>query len=147
MFFGRRTTLKWRRLPLSADELTNITSCLFRHGIRILVRSDEYGENTLATYLESSKGQLAHAVVPDIAQDGASDEAIILVPPFDAVLHTASPFHFQFQDPKKLLDPAIHRTKGILRAIKDKAPSVKRVVITSSFAAIVSTDGHPDVSI
>lgn len=109
------------------------------------VRSVEKGENILAAYPESSKGQLSYVVVPDIAQEGAFDQAIISDPPFDAVLHTASPFHFRFQDPKELLDPAIHGTKGILRAIKDKAPSVKRVVITSSFAAIVSPDEHPDV--
>lgn len=42
-----------------------------------------------------------------------------------------------------LLDPAIEGTKGILRAIKEKAPSVKRVVITSSFAAIVDPKKQP----
>lgn len=109
------------------------------------VRSAEKGEKILAAYPESSKGQLSFVVVPDIAQEGAFDQVVVSEPPFDAVLHTASPFHFRFQDPKELLDPAIHGTKGILLAIKEKAPSVKRVVITSSFAAIVSTDGHPDV--
>lgn len=39
---------------------------------------------------------------------------------------------------KDLLDPAIIGTTGILKAIKKNAPSVKRVVITSSFAAIVN---------
>lgn len=108
------------------------------------VRSAEKGEKILAAYPESSKGQLSYVVVPDIAQEGAFDQVVISDPPFDAVLHTASPFHFRFHDPKELLDPAIHGTKGILRAIKNNAPSVKRVVITSSFAAIVSPDGHPD---
>lgn len=109
------------------------------------VRSTEKGEIILAAYPESAKGQLSYVVVPDIAQDGAFNEVVVSDPPFDAVLHTASPFHFRFQDPKELLDPAIHGTKGILRAIKDKAPSVKRVVVTSSFAAITSPDGHPEV--
>lgn len=64
-------------------------------------------------------------------------------PPFDAVLHTASPFHFRVTDPKKdLLDPAINGTTGILKAIKASAPSVKRVVITSSFASIVNPNKH-----
>ncbi|KAJ5377186.1 ketoreductase [Penicillium cataractarum] len=115
------------------------------HTIVTTVRSAEKGEAILAAYPESSKGQLSYVVVPDIAQEGAFDHVVISDPPFDAVLHTASPFHFRFQDSKELLDPAIHGTKGILRAIKDNAPSVKRVVITSSFAAITSTDGHPDV--
>jgi len=37
-----------------------------------------------------------------------------------------------------LLDPAIIGTTGILKSIKKSAPSVKRVVITSSFAAIIN---------
>lgn len=109
------------------------------------VRCESKGERILELYPESFKGKLSYVVVPDISQEGAFDEAVISEPPFDAVIHTASPFHFRFQDPKELLDPAINGTKGILRAIKDKAHSVKRVVITSSFAAIVSTDEHPEV--
>ncbi|PYH82076.1 ketoreductase [Aspergillus uvarum CBS 121591] len=115
------------------------------HTVVTTVRSAEKGEIILSSYPESSKGQLSYVVVPDIAQEGAFDKVVVSDPPFDAVLHTASPFHFQFQDPKELLDPAIHGTKGILRAIRDKAPSVSRVVITSSFAALVNPDGHPDV--
>lgn len=66
-------------------------------------------------------------------------------PPFEAVLHTASPFHFNVTDPQKdLLDPAIIGTTGILKAIKANAPSVKRVAITSSFAAILSAPKHQD---
>lgn len=38
---------------------------------------------------------------------------------------------------KQLLDPAIIGTTGILKSIKKHAPTVKRVVITSSFAAIL----------
>jgi nucleoside-diphosphate-sugar epimerase len=37
-----------------------------------------------------------------------------------------------------LIDPAVIGTTGILKAIKKSAPSVKRVVITSSFASIVN---------
>jgi nucleoside-diphosphate-sugar epimerase len=36
-----------------------------------------------------------------------------------------------------LLDPAVIGTTGVLSSIKKHAPSVKRVVITSSFASIV----------
>lgn len=65
---------------------------------------------------------------------------MISIPPFDTVIHTASPFHFSVTDTKKdLLDPAINGTTGVLKAIKKSAPSVKRVVITSSFAAIVDS--------
>ena len=37
-----------------------------------------------------------------------------------------------------MLDPAVNGTVGILKAIKANAPSVKRVIVTSSFAAIVN---------
>jgi nucleoside-diphosphate-sugar epimerase len=40
--------------------------------------------------------------------------------------------------PKELLDPAVIGTTGILKSIKKSAPSVKRVVITSSFASIIN---------
>ena len=56
-------------------------------------------------------------------------------------LHTASPFHFNVTDvQKQLLDPAIIGTTGVLKSIKKHAPSIKRVVITSSFAAIINTN-------
>lgn len=73
-------------------------------------------------------------------------QAVKSDPPFDYVLHTASPFHYNVQDPvKDFLDPAIKGTTGILKAIKAYAPTVKRVVITSSFASIVNIKGHPSV--
>lgn len=39
---------------------------------------------------------------------------------------------------KDLIDPAVIGTTGILKAIAKSAPGVKRVVVTSSFAAILS---------
>lgn len=39
-----------------------------------------------------------------------------------------------------MIDPAVIGTTGILKSIKQSAPSVKRVVITSSFAAIIQAD-------
>ena len=38
-----------------------------------------------------------------------------------------------------MLDPAVIGTTGILKAIKARAPTVKRVVVTSSFAAILDS--------
>lgn len=46
---------------------------------------------------------------------------------------------------KDFLDPAIKGTTGILKAIKANAPTVKRVVITSSFASIVNAKQHEKV--
>jgi nucleoside-diphosphate-sugar epimerase len=108
------------------------------------VRSEEKGQKILENHKGIPENKLSYVIVTDIAQDGAFDEAVVSDPPFDAVLHTASPFHFNITDPKKdLLDPAIIGTTGILKAIKAKAPNVKRVAITSSFAAIINPKGHP----
>lgn len=67
-------------------------------------------------------------------------------PPFDFVVHTASPYHFNIQDPvRDFLDPAIKGTTGILKSIERFAPSIRRVVITSSSAAIINPGNHPKV--
>lgn len=109
------------------------------------VRSDAKGQSILKAHPKVPKERLSYVLVEDIAKEGAFDEAVKSTPPFEAVLHTASPFHFNVTDPKKdLLDPAIIGTTGILKAIKANAPSVKRVAITSSFAAILSAPKHAD---
>lgn len=46
---------------------------------------------------------------------------------------------------KDFLDPAIKGTTGILKAVKAYAPTVKRVVVTSSFAAIINPFNHAKV--
>ncbi|HJU81974.1 MAG TPA: NAD-dependent epimerase/dehydratase family protein [Acidimicrobiia bacterium] len=52
------------------------------------------------------------------------------------VIHTASPYVLHVGDPQRdLIDPAVNGTLAILNAAMS-SPSVKRVVITSSFAAI-----------
>jgi nucleoside-diphosphate-sugar epimerase len=65
---------------------------------------------------------------------------------FDYVVHTASPYHLNVRDPvKEFLDPAIKGTTGVLQSIKKYAPSVKRVVITSSSAAVLNPANHAEV--
>ncbi|XP_057750404.1 cinnamoyl-CoA reductase CAD2-like [Arachis stenosperma] len=60
----------------------------------------------------------------------------------DGVFHTASPFYHDVKDPQaELLDPALKGTLNVLQSCV-KSPSVKRVVLTSSMAA-VSYDGRP----
>lgn len=93
------------------------------------VRSQEKATKIKKAHPEASDKDLSFAIVEDIAQEGAFDKAVISDPSFEAVIHTASPFHFNVTDTKKdLLDPAIIGTTGILKAIKKSAPSVKRVV-------------------
>lgn len=54
----------------------------------------------------------------------------------ELVYHTASPFTIEVSNPQKeLIDPAVKGTVNVLESTK-QTPSVKRVVITSSCAAI-----------
>ncbi|KAL8658556.1 MAG: hypothetical protein Q9202_007523 [Teloschistes flavicans] len=109
------------------------------HSVVTSVRSEKKAQMIRDTFPNVGKEKLDFVLVDDIARPDAFDEAVKADPPFEWVIHTASPFHFNVTDTKKdLLDPAIIGTTGILRAVKKNAPSVKRVVITSSFAAIFS---------
>ena len=66
--------------------------------------------------------------------------------PFNYVVHTASPYHLNVEDPvKDFLDPAIKGTTGLLHSILTHAPSVRRVVITSSSAAVINPKNHAKV--
>ena len=54
----------------------------------------------------------------------------------DAIIHMASPFTFRFKDAQKdLIDPAVKGTRNVLEAA-NKSGTVKRVVLTSSVAAV-----------
>lgn len=111
------------------------------HSVVTTVRSQEKADKIKEAHPGVRKDKLDFAIVEDIAQEGAFDKAVISEPPFEAVIHTASPFHFNVTDvQKELLDPAIIGTTGILKSIKKSAPTVKRVVITSSFASIVNAN-------
>lgn len=108
------------------------------------VRSQAKADKIREAKSKYGKDRLDFAIVEDIAQPDAFEKAVISDPPFEAVIHTASPFHYNVTDTKKdLLDPAVIGTTGILKAIKKSAPTVKRVIITSSFAAIVDFNKEP----
>ncbi|KAJ9614303.1 methylglyoxal reductase (NADPH-dependent) gre2 [Cladophialophora chaetospira] len=113
------------------------------HSVVFTVRSAAKGQTALRNYSESSQSKLSYVIVEDIAEPTAFDEAVKSDPPFDVVVHTASPFRLNISDPKELLSPAIIGTTGILKAIKKSAPSVRRVIVTSSFVAMLSPTKHP----
>jgi len=103
--------------------------------VRGTVRSEKSAAQVKSTFAKYANSTLEFAIVPDITTPGAFDEAVKGV---DGVIHTASPFVLEVEDNQRdLLDPAIKGTTEILRAVQKNAPQVKRVVITSSFAAIV----------
>lgn len=69
----------------------------------------------------------------DLLNEGSYDEAM---KGCQVVFHTASPFVRNVKDPQKdLVDPAKKGTKNVLESA-NRTPSVERVVVTSSCAAI-----------
>ncbi len=103
-------------------------------------KADELISNFKKEYpsLDVSEKKLSFEIVPDIAVADAFDETVKNHPDLEFVLHTASPFHFHFKDGyKELVLPAVNGTVSILKSIKKYGKSVKHVVITSSFAAIL----------
>ncbi|KAL3496159.1 hypothetical protein BJX62DRAFT_251714 [Aspergillus germanicus] len=116
------------------------------HDVVFAVRSDEKGQRILAAHPSIPRERLSYTIVEDIAQPNAFSAAVQSIPPFDAVIHTASLFHYAAKDAQRdLIDPAVLGTTSLLDAVAAHTPSVKRVVITSSFAANYNPHGHPDV--
>jgi nucleoside-diphosphate-sugar epimerase len=108
--------------------------------VRAAVRNTEKSE-TLARALASKIGQddsrLTYAIVPDLTAPGAYDEAVKDV---QYIIHVASPTPSPNISPDQyeeaLIDPAVKGTLGILESARN-APGVRRIVITSSIAAII----------
>lgn len=111
------------------------------YSVRAAVRNQDKADAILGmrSIVAMNPGlRLTFVVVPDLLADGAYDEAMKDV---TGVIHVASPImhgHIEGESYiKTLIEPAVKGTLNILEAAK-KAGSVKRVVITSSVAGIVS---------
>ncbi|KAK5994940.1 Ketoreductase CTB6 [Cladobotryum mycophilum] len=108
--------------------------------VRAAVRSEAKAQSLLeAAPLKARQtgSRLTFAIVPDLTAPGAYDEAVNHV---QYIIHVASPIPSpdltvdQFQT--GLIDPAVKGTLEILESAR-KASSIRRVVITSSIAAIL----------
>ncbi|CAA0833477.1 NAD(P)-binding Rossmann-fold superfamily protein [Striga hermonthica] len=78
----------------------------------------------------------------DLLEEGSFDTAIAGC---EGVFHCASPFFLETSNPQEeLIDPAVKGTLNVLKSCA-KTPSVKRVVLTSSEAAI-AFNGTPRTS-
>lgn len=117
-----------------------------QHIVKLLIAK---GYDVVGTVRSAAKGdklkanvgpKFTYELVHDISAPNAFDAAISAHPEVTVVLHTASPFFYDTTDPEHdLVIPAINGTTSILAAIKKFAPQVKRVVVTSSDAAIYSS--------
>lgn len=109
---------------------------LFAEGatIHAPVRSPDNKEKTkyLDELADKSSGSIKYFKA-DLLDEGSYDEAM---KGCELVFHTASPFSLNVEDPQKdLVDPALKGTRNVLEAA-NRSESVKRVVLTSSCAAI-----------
>ncbi|GJC83572.1 ketoreductase azaE [Colletotrichum liriopes] len=114
------------------------------HSVRAVVRSESSASQLRKTFSSYLPSQLDIALVPDITTPGAFDQVLASDPSFDTVLHTASPFDFRKGNSSAdFLDPAIKGTTEILHGVDRVAPTVKRVVVTSSMAAMIDVFKPP----
>lgn len=80
----------------------------------------------------NSKGKIKY-FKSDLLNEGSYAEAM---EGCELVFHTASPFTSEYDDPQKdLIEPAVEGTANVLKQA-NKTPGVKRVILTSSCAAI-----------
>ncbi|CEQ38963.1 SPOSA6832_00436, partial [Sporobolomyces salmonicolor] len=101
--------------------------------VRGTVRSLAKAQHLLDRYPEHSD-KLKLVEVKDIVTGEGLKEAL---EGCDAVAHTASPYHLHVSDPMKdFIAPAVDGTLSVLKAAK--AAGIKRVVVTSSFAAVTN---------
>lgn len=82
----------------------HVLDILLQRGHRVVttVRSQEKADKIKQAHPKYGSDKLDFAIVEDIAQENAFDKAVVSDPPFEAVIHTASPFHFNVTDVKKV---------------------------------------------
>lgn len=61
------------------------------HSVRAILRSQSKVDQVLADF-PNYGSTLDFGIVPDITAPGAFDKAVVSDPPFNSVIHTASPF-------------------------------------------------------
>lgn len=115
---------------------------LLQDGHKVIgtIRSQEKGARLAAAFPEAIKsGQLVFETVSDVRSEAEFTALFKKHQDIQYVLHTASPFHFNVEDPvKDMLEPALTGTLTVLKTAKEHAPKVEKFVITSSFAAMMN---------
>ncbi|XYA02846.1 Glycine-rich RNA-binding protein 2, mitochondrial [Meyerozyma guilliermondii] len=97
------------------------------------VRSTEKGDSLVKHFGPDFK----YEIVRDIAAEDAFAESLKNHPEVTIFIHTASPVTFTSDDVENdILNPAQRGTVNALQGIAKYAPQIKKVVITSSYAAI-----------
>lgn len=107
------------------------------HKVRVVSRSQEKGK-ALQQSFQKYAANIDIAEIDDQLAPNAYDKAIKGV---DSVIHVASPFVMNAEDNEKdLYAPAVNMADNMLKAAANE-PSVKRIVLTSSVAAVADPMG------
>ncbi|KAK4094423.1 hypothetical protein PCL_09946 [Purpureocillium lilacinum] len=139
-------------------ELVLITGATGHIGFHVLVRALEAGYTVRAAVRSQAKAdslravpalqaipseRLSFVVVPDLMAPGAYDAALA-GGDVRYVIHIASPLARDDIGPgqyeSELIEPAVKGTLGMLDAAKRAGGSVRRIIITSSIAALMPVD-------
>ncbi|CEN62928.1 Putative 3-beta hydroxysteroid dehydrogenase/isomerase family protein (AFU_orthologue; AFUA_3G02250) [Aspergillus calidoustus] len=113
----------------------HIVDALLARGLRVrgATRSPAKGAAML-TARPQQKDRLEFVQIDDFERPGGLEEAVRGV---DGVIHTASPFTYDTTNNEaELIIPAINGVKAVLAAASTN-PSIKRIVLTSSFASVI----------
>ncbi|TEB29189.1 D-lactaldehyde dehydrogenase [Coprinellus micaceus] len=109
--------------------------------VRAVVRSEAKAtllKEVFAT--EAGDGNLEFSIIEDPFADGALDEAVKGV---EGIAHLASPLTVQGDDPDDFIKPAVNGTLGVLKSALKNGSTVKRIIITSSCAAVYTVQSEP----
>lgn len=123
---------------------SRIIELLLARGYRVrgTVRSLEKTAALAPVRVLPGAAQRLELVEADLLKEGAFDAAAIGC---TQVVHSASPYVLTVKDPQRdLVDPAVKGTRNVLAAAA-RAGTVKRVVLTSSVAAITDEPGGDHV--
>ncbi|KAJ3669248.1 hypothetical protein LUZ60_011198 [Juncus effusus] len=101
--------------------------------VRATVRDPSDSKKTEHLHALDGSSERLHLLKAELLQEGSFDA---IINGCDGVFHVASPVQVTFTDPQsELIDPAVKGTLNVLKSCA-KSPSVKRVVVTSSMAAV-----------
>ncbi|KAK5996318.1 NADPH-dependent methylglyoxal reductase GRE2 [Cladobotryum mycophilum] len=106
--------------------------------VRGTVRSESSASKVRSVFQQHAS-KLSLSIVSDLTKPELYQEAFAeTITPITGVIHVAAPFSLNIDDvTRDLLDPAVKNSVGILEATKKFGSNVRRIVNTSSFAAIL----------
>lgn len=105
--------------------------------VQAVVRSEAKAKRVMKDFPGYDKSKLDFSIVPDMTAPGAFDQCVKDAQPLDVIIHAASPFNYATAKTNAdFIVPAVAGTTEMIKSAAKYSPGLKRLVITSSFAAI-----------